>query len=90
MDDFFEDDYQDYLASYQAWGHEHVDGRPLDFDAWYDLRNEREELDILEDCRAITKNDRARREQVQRLLLEHESFYEDGPRVIVTLPAEED
>lgn len=89
MDDWFEEDYQDYLASYQAWGHQYVEG-PLDFDTWMDLRNEVEELDIEEECDVLSAEGRKRREDVQRLLLEHETFFEEGPRVVISRSETED
>ena len=88
MDDFFEQDYQDYLTSYQAWGNQYVDG-PLDFETWMDLRNEGEELDIDEECGVLDAKDKKRREQIERLLLEHAEYFEDGPRVVLTEAREE-
>ena len=84
MSDILLDQYEDYLVDFQAWGHEFFENA-LTFDELEGLSLEQEEIDISEECGRLSKKQRERREQIQRLLLTHACYFADGPRVTVTV-----
>jgi hypothetical protein len=77
------DEYEEYLVDFEAWGHEYFP-KSLTYDAFEDLKLELEDIDISEECGHLSKKQAKRREQVQRLLLTHENYFADGPRVVIT------
>ena len=48
------------------------------------LKVEQEDIDISEECGHLSKKQRQRREQIDRLLLTHQSYFVNGPRVTVS------
>lgn len=82
MSDFILDKYDDYLQNFHAWGHEFFD-HPLTFDEFEELNVEAEDIDIAEECNTLTETQRIRREEIEKLTLNHESYFCEGPRVIM-------
>lgn len=83
MSDEMLDEYKEYLVDFKAWGHESFP-KPLTYEAFEELKLEIEDIDISEECGHLSKKQAKRREQIQRLLLTHESYFADGPRVVIT------
>jgi hypothetical protein len=81
------DQYEEYLQDFQAWGHQFCE-KPLSYDAFEELKVEQEDLDIAEECGRLSKKERKRSDEIQRLLLTHESYFADGPRVTLTISKE--
>lgn len=83
MSDFILDQYDEYLQSFHAWGHEFF-GHPLTLDEFEELSVEAEDIDIAEECNVLTETQRIRREEIEKLTLNHESYFREGPRVFTT------
>jgi hypothetical protein len=83
FDDLLHDQYEDYLASFDAWGRDFFD-EPLSFEAFDELTAELEDIAIAEDCGHATSKQERRRAEIERHMLTHEDYFVDGPRVIVT------
>jgi hypothetical protein len=89
MSDFMLDQYEEYLEDFKAWGRE-FHKKPLTYNQFEMLKVELEDLDIQEECgEKLSKKQRERREKIERLLLTHESYFADGPRVTITRGKEE-
>jgi hypothetical protein len=87
MSDFMLDQYEEYLEDFQAWGREFF-RKPLTYGKFERLMVELEAIDIDEECGQLTKELRARRDEIQRLLLTHASYFADGPRITIPLRKE--
>ena len=87
MSDYMLDEYEEYLEDFRAWGHEYQ-ARALSYAQFERLKLEYEYIDSAEECGRLSKKQRQRRERIEKLLLSHESYYADGPRVTVTIGQE--
>ena len=83
MSDELLDEYDEYLVDFRAWGHE-FHTKPLSYGQFDRLKVEQEDIDISEECGHLSKKQRQRREQIDRLLLTHQSYFVNGPRVTVS------
>jgi len=83
FDDILHDQYEDYLTAFHGWGREFFD-EPLSYDAFEELAAELDDIAIAEDCGHVTKQQRRRREEIERQTLTHECYFADGPRIVVT------
>lgn len=83
MSDYMLDEYEEYLEDFQGWGHD-FHAKPLSYGQFERLKVELEDIDMAEECGRLSKKQRQRREQIERLLLTHESYFVDGPRVTVS------
>jgi hypothetical protein len=83
MSDYMLDQYEEYLEDFRAWGHEYQ-AKPLSYGQFERLKVEQEDIDIAAECDHLSKKRRQRREQIERLLLTHESCFTNGPRVMVS------
>ena len=80
MSDDLLDDYQEYLEDFLAWGHR-FHAKALSYRQFERLKAEQEEIDISEDGGHLSEKQQQRREQIQKRLLSHESYFVNGPRV---------
>jgi hypothetical protein len=84
MSDFMLDQYEEYLDDFKAWGRE-FHKRALTYNQFERLKLEQEELELQHECgEPLSEEQRARQEEIERLLLTHDSFFANGPRVTVT------
>ncbi len=85
MSDLLADQYEDYLVEFHAWGREFLD-EPLSFEQFEELSLELEMISTEEDCGPLSGELRQRREEIERTMLTHDSYFVDGPRIVVTRP----
>ena len=74
--------YEEYRQDFEAWGHEFLKA-PLSLERFGDLVAEREDIEILDDCGHATEKDLTRRDELDRLMLTHASYFANGPRVLM-------
>ena len=78
MSDFTLDQYEEYLDSFHAWGHEFFE-RPLTFEQFEELSADEEQIAILEECGELTQEQKRRRDEIEKLTLTHESYLGGDP-----------
>lgn len=83
MSDWLLEQYEEYLTDFEAWGRDFFT-QPLTFDEYELLSVELEDIDIAEECGHVTAAQKRRRDEIDRLMLTHESYFADGPRMVVT------
>ena len=89
MSDWLLEPYEEYLIDFEAWGQEFFT-QPLTFDEYVLLSIELEDIDLAEECSHITPAQKRRREEIDRLMLTHESYFADGPRTVVRFEPKEE
>lgn len=58
--------------------------KPLTFDRFEDLVADLETIDIDEELGELTDEQKKRRDEIERLVLSHERYFADGPRIYIT------
>ena len=82
MWNWLEEQYEEYLQSFEAWGREFFSS-PVTLEAFEELQAELEQIGIDEECGLGSPQQRERRDQIEKRLLTHDSYFEYGPRVTI-------
>lgn len=88
-DELLEEQYEEYLMDYEAWGHQFFD-KPLCFDDYIELALDLEMIEVDEEFGEVSPEQCKRRDEIERLMLTHECYFTNGPRVTIMRWSDED